>query len=963
MSLIPISLSRSFRQPVRWQTGVARDAVRCLQAGQQLHGYTVTKVVEIPELFTTSILLQHDKTGAQHLHMARDDDNNAFSVSFRTTPLDNTGVPHILEHTALCGSRKYPVRDPFMKMLSRSLATFMNAFTASDWTMYPFCSQHRQDYNNLLSVYLDAVFYPQLRQTDFKQEGWRLEHENLQDPSTPLVFKGVVYNEMKGVFSNSQHLFSESVQNKLMPNHTYGVISGGDPAYIPDLSWEKLKEFHASHYHPSNARFYTYGNFPLEEHLSYINSNYLENFQQIPVNTKVPKEKRWTKPRSDHITCQPDPMAPDPDKNTTVAVNFLLSEITDPFEAVTLSIIGTLLVDGETAPFYQSLLIPQIGSSYSPVIGYQGYTYEASFHVGLQGVHPHDVDKVKAIVDSTLDKVIEEGFEQERIDALLHKIELSLKHQTGNFGLHLIVSTASPWNHDGDPTDSLQVNKMVERFKHELNNNPKFLQEKVKQYFKENPHRLTLTMGPDKDFEAKLKKAEQAKLASFTNKLSDEEKNMLHKEGLELLELQMAREDVSCLPTLKVYDMESSVKPEPTNTVSTAGLPLQVCIQPTNEVVYLRMISNMAAVPMELKPYVPLFCEVITKVGAGPYDYKTTLPTDGAVHGWGMNVDTILHHITRNLMPSKQVRFGGVDRRQLITNGRRRLWPAVFQTEDMLLGMTILQKTCSPRSKIEGGSLIGMKGKSQVYGNLESGGSDEEDIAQRQGSHKVIQHFQEIRGHLLNKKQLRDGARRSQSDNIITKDEAFSPASSNTQYELPFSVNYMSKSLQTVPYSQPEHASLKVLSKILSRKYLHREIREKGGAYGGGAVCGNGVFSFFSYRDPNSLQTLEVFDKAVEWSAEGGFTDEDIDEAKLSVFQESDKPVPPGQMGITHFLSGVTDFMRQEQRDRLFAVNRENIVDVTSRFLLPGKSPCSTSFIGPSNEAVSQDDKWTVIKE
>ncbi|XP_069502662.1 presequence protease, mitochondrial-like [Ambystoma mexicanum] len=182
------------------------------------------------------------------------DSHSAAGVQFRTTPLDNTGVPHILEHTVLCGSEKYPCRDPFFKMLNRSLSTFMNAFTASDFTLYPFSTQNPKDFHNLLSVYLDAVFFPCLRELDFWQEGWRLEHDNPKDPNSPLVFKGVVFNEMKGAFTDNERVFAQHLQNRLLPGHTYSVVSGGDPVNIPDLTWEQLKQFHATHYHPSNAR-------------------------------------------------------------------------------------------------------------------------------------------------------------------------------------------------------------------------------------------------------------------------------------------------------------------------------------------------------------------------------------------------------------------------------------------------------------------------------------------------------------------------------------------------------------------------------------------------------------------------------------------------------------------------------------------------------------------------------------
>ncbi|KAJ9584248.1 hypothetical protein L9F63_021410 [Diploptera punctata] len=238
-----------------------------LKEGQEVEGFVVQQISEVPEFRLFVYRLFHSDTGAQYIHIHRDDSNNAFSIGFRTTPNDSTGLPHILEHTTLCGSQSYPCRDPFFKMLNRSLATFMNAMTGPDYTMYPFATQNSQDYNNLMSVYLDAVLRPQLRESDFRQEGWRLEHEDLNDPKSPIIIKGVVFNEMKGVFSENQSLFEQQLLNNILPSHTYGFVSGGDPLVIPNLTYQDLKAFHTKYYSPGNSRIYSYGNFPLIEHL------------------------------------------------------------------------------------------------------------------------------------------------------------------------------------------------------------------------------------------------------------------------------------------------------------------------------------------------------------------------------------------------------------------------------------------------------------------------------------------------------------------------------------------------------------------------------------------------------------------------------------------------------------------------------------------------------------------------
>uniref|UniRef100_A0A8D0GC63 Presequence protease, mitochondrial n=1 Tax=Sphenodon punctatus TaxID=8508 RepID=A0A8D0GC63_SPHPU len=607
----------------RWKSSSTSDRALQYKIGEQIHGFTVNQVTAVPELFLTAVKLSHDATGAKYLHVAREDSNNLFSVQFRTTPMDSTGVPHILEHTVLCGSQKYPCRDPFFKMLNRSLSTFMNAFTASDYTLYPFSTQNPKDFQNLLSVYLDAAFFPCLRQLDFWQEGWRLEHENPTDPQTPLVFKGIVFNEMKGAFTDNERVFSQHLQNKILPDHTYAVISGGDPLSIPDLTWDQLKGFHATHYHPSNARFFTYGNFPLEQHLKQIHEEALRKFQRIEPNTAVPTQQLWDKPREHHVTCGSDSFATDPKKQTTISVGFLLTDITDHFETFTLNLLSSLLVGGPNSPFYKALIEANLGTNFSPDVGFNGCTRETYFSVGLQGIAEGEIDTVKQIIAKTIDKVIEEGFEEDKIEALLHKIEIQLKHQSTSFGLALTSYIASCWNHDGDPVEILKIADQVTQFRKCLKENPKFLQEKVKQYFKDNPHRLTLAMSPDQAYYEKKAKMEVEKLKEKISALSDEEKKETYDKGLELIALKSKPQDTSCLPALKISDIEPRISfTELDISLSAEEVPIQYCAQPTNGMVYFRVVSSLNTLPEELKPYVPLFCNIITKMGCGALNYR-----------------------------------------------------------------------------------------------------------------------------------------------------------------------------------------------------------------------------------------------------------------------------------------------------------------------------------------------------
>ncbi|KAK2188953.1 hypothetical protein NP493_119g07062 [Ridgeia piscesae] len=994
---------RVTRQSVRWKTTAVERAVKYKQ-GQQLHGYTVQEVAPVPELYLTAVMLTHDNTRAQHLHIAREDANNVFGVAFRTTPMDDTGVPHILEHTSLCGSERFPVRDPFFKMLNRSLSTFMNAFTASDWTMYPFSSQNKQDFENLLSVYLDAAFFPRLRETDFRQEGWRLEHENLQDANSPIQFKGIVFNEMKGVFSNSQNLFAQKAQNLLCPSHTYSVVSGGDPIAIPDLSWQQLRDFHKSHYHPSNSRFYTYGNFELERHLELINEHALKKFSRIEVDTSVPLEKHWHQPREAVISCNPDPLAPDPSKQTTVAVCFLLGDITDTFESFTLSILGSLLVSGEKSPFYQSLLEANIGSDFSPVLGYEGDTKEASFSVGLQGIREEDEARVRQIISDTIDSVIEKGFEAERVDAILHKIELGLKHQSTQFGLHLGVSLLPVWTHDGSPTTALQVNTHVEHFKEALANNPKFLQDKVKQYFKDNQHRLTLTMKPDEEFEMKRQKMEEKKLAEILGALSEQDRSSIYEKGLELAEIQSKTEDLSCLPTLKVSDIERESEATELSTVYTGGVPVQLCVQPTNRVTYFRAVSDMGSLPAHLEPFVPLFCNVVTKMGAGSMDYKDLSERIDLTTG-GLNVSThVMDHHTDEHLYEKAIAFSSycLDRN---VDKMFELWTEIFNRLDLSdigrLTTLVMMGAAELAGSLAGAghmyvmahSASSLTTSAQVKETM-SGITQVtlmKSVAEMKDLTAVVQHLKDIAGHLLTAQHLRcclnatpdaiESATKMTEKFISSlpspvsqppdqnnmsrymKDSTFKPSPHETHFQLPFQVNYVARSVKTVPFTHADFASLRILGRLMTAKYLHREIREKGGAYGGGA-SGNspGVLSFYSYRDPNSMKTLEAFDGAVDWAVNGSFTQADIDEAKLSIFSQVDMPVPPGEKGLRKFLFDIDDAMRQRHREQLFAVSRDDLVNVAQQYLLKENRLSSVTLLGPENPA-TQSKEWDLKKQ
>uniref|UniRef100_A0A672NXF1 Pitrilysin metalloproteinase 1 n=1 Tax=Sinocyclocheilus grahami TaxID=75366 RepID=A0A672NXF1_SINGR len=821
---------------------------RALQytVGQKIHGFTVKEVTAVPDLFLTSVKLSHDATGAQYLHAARDDSNNLFSVQFRTTPMDSTGVPHILEHTVLCGSQRFPCRDPFFKMLNRSLSTFMNAFTASDYTMYPFSTQNAKDFQNLLSVYLDAVFFPCLRELDFWQEGWRLEHKTPTDPSSLLMFKGVVFNEMKGEFSDNERLYAQHLQNKLLPDHTYAVVSGGEPLAIPDLTWEQLKHFHATHYHPSNARFFTYGDLPLEQHLQQIEEEALSKFERAEPNTAVPPQKHWDKPRVDHVTCMPDALAPDPVKQNTLCMSYLL---------------------GET------------------------------------------------------------GFEEEQIGALLHKIEIQMKHQSTSFGLALASYIASCWNHDGDPVQLLKISENVSRFRQCLKENPRYLQDKVQHYFKDNTHRLTLTMSPDERFLEKQAEAEEQKLQQKIQNLSHAD----HKDIYEKV--------LFCFRWFHVVVVASGLQ---LLAVQSTTIYAFVFI-----LVFQGIILSSSCLDRNLPDMFQLWSDIFNSPHFDDEQRLRVLVMMSAQElSNGISYSGHMYAMTsaaRTLAPTADLQetFGGMDQVKFmkriaemtdlasVLRKLPRIKRHLLNPENMRCAVNATpQKMSDAAGEVE-----------RFMGNI---------AANRKERKPVRPTVVEVRP-------------ASSASRKLISEPHFKPCQMKTYFQLPFNVNFVSECVRTVPFSHADYASLCILARMMTTKFLHGEIREKGGAYEGGATMGGGgLFSFYSDRDPNSTQTLSAFRGGVEWARAGKFTQQDIDEAKLSVFSAVDAPVAPSDKGLGHFLNGITDEIKQRYRERLFAVTDKNLIDVAGRYLGVGQQTCGVAILGPENESIRKDPSWVV---
>lgn len=952
------------------------------KVGDIIHGYKIEKIDFIKELNIKPYYLRHENTGAEHLHVHKHgDSNNVFSVSLRTTPKSSTGVAHILEHLALCGSKRYAVRDPFFKMTTRSLATFMNAMTGPDFTVYPFSTQNRKDFENLLNIYVDAVFFPRLRPVDFRQEGWRLEHEKPDKKDTPIVLRGVVYNEMKGVFSSSASTYARQLLNNLFPDTTYKYESGGDPQEIPDLTHKELKKFHQLHYHPSNAKFFTYGDIPLDHHLKLINEMVMTKFSensQAREQSIVTEQEPWNKSRTVDIKCSFDPMSASKEKQTTTSISYMLPTTNTNYdEMFSLQLLSTLLMDGPNSPFYKNLIESGLGADYSPSSGFANYTKQPYFSIGLQNIRHEDTAKVHEIIERTFKEAAEAGFPQERIDAILHNIELSLKHVRGNFGLRLIMNLESAWNHEGDVIDYLKVNKYVERFKESLASDKDFWKKLVNTHFLSNHHKLFLNMSPDESFEDRRKEHENNLLEKKISELSDVDKQTVLYEGMELMKIQNSKDDPSILPCLepsKDISRELNYRTD-LKFDDHKGISIQLCEQPTNEVVYFRALSDFGDKLQNsgLIDYLPLFCDVATRLGAGSYnrhefDQKMQLTTGGL--GVSVLINPSLDEFDKF---KNEILIGSHCLRRNVAN-MFELWKHVFhrihfqENKEFLFQLVKASAAELAEGISHSGQMYAIKRASSSLGNISA--LDErlsgltlvarmKDIEGKESIDSITSKLQSIAQIVLNPSNMRCainaepdsmGLVGEELKKFIDDAQKSFGGSSNSDWKFPeedyektkvddikfpFSTHFVAKSLVTVPKLHRDFPKLVIMSKLISSKYLLREVREKGGAYGTGAnLSASGILSFFSFRDPNTDKTMAIFDRSTEWIADGSeYNDKDIEESKLGVFQAVDKPIEPGKRGLGFFTNGESDDIRQQYRERLLEVTKDDVKAVAKRYL------------------------------
>jgi Zn-dependent M16 (insulinase) family peptidase len=937
-------------------------------------GYTILRKERLDRL-GSYLELEHERTGARHLHVECPDDNNSFAVFFPTVPKDSTGVAHILEHVVLAGSHKFPVRDPFFSMTRRSLATFMNAFTSADWTMYPFSTRNKKDFNNLLEVYLDATFFPRLDEDSFKQEGIRFEFEDPADPNSGLRYKGVVYNEMKGALAGPQAAVQKIVGEALFRGLTYAHISGGDPEHIPDLTWAQLRKFHAVHYHPSNAYFYTYGDQNLEETLAAIEENALKNFNRIEVDTSIPDVKRYKKPVK---ATEPYPATKGEDntRKAQALVAWVTVHTGDSFQLLAMKVLAEVLLGNAASPLRKALIDSKLGTAMADGSGLQDDYRETVFGAGLKDIALEDAEKVERVVLDTLERVAKDGVDQTQVDAAIHHLEFE-KRERSNAGfpysLKVLFTALAPYYYGGDPYDALNFDSDLARLERDRKEG-RFFENLIQAELLDNTHRGLLTVVPDTELEEQKRKRELERLAKIEASLTEADKARIVAEALRLKQEQDAKQDLSTLPTLELTDIPMKFEDVPSRDATLGAARVEFFPQPTNGVTYIDIRSDFSALTPDEKDLLPLFGRVLTQAGAAGQDYveiaKRIASYTGGV-GAAAQVQPLAARedylqsfmvsgkaLDRNAKPfidlltdltaHLEIETGRL--KEIIAETATRLESSLanlgFQFA-ILLAQSKLNSEGAMNDRLQG---IGMLHVMRNLAKLDDTGlrdlvtkldairnklfrSDSIDVVVTCEDSMV----ETLKAHLTDfvsaLPRPQDGAA---GKGVAVKPPPLDPVREARTAPLPVAFNV--RTFKTVRYQHPDAPVLLVLANYVRDTFLHKELREKGGAYGAYAQANTGGGNFYlgSYRDPNVIRTYDTYDRAVRWVIDSDIDAEALKEAILGACGDVDPLESPDIKGRREAINRLTGFTRAERekfKQRLLNTTASDLQRVAKSYL------------------------------
>lgn len=917
--------------------------------------YELIQQEEIQDVHAKGYLLKHKKSGARVMLLANDDENKVFNIAFRTPPANSTGVAHIIEHTVLCGSEKFPLKDPFVELVKGSLNTFLNAMTYPDKTMFPVASCNDADFQNLMDVYLDAVFHPNIYKNEkiFQQEGW---HYHLEQESDPLTYNGVVYNEMKGAFSSADEVLNREVFNTLFPDTAYGVESGGDPKVIPSLSYEEFLDFHRKYYHPSNSYIYLYGNMDMKEKLDWLDREYLSKFDAIEVDSRIQLQKPFEETK-DVTLSYPILEHEEEADNTYLSYNMVAGTTLDVKLNVAFSVLEYALLDAPGAPVKQALLDAQIGKDVEG--SYEDGILQPYFQIVAKNANASDKERFLNVIHDTLQKIVDKGIDKKAVLAGINYFEFRFReadYASYPKGLMYGIDVFDSWLYDDEkPWMHLKQLAVFEELKKEVEHG--YYEVLIQRYLLDNPHSSIVTLVPKKGLAEKEEQETAEKLAAYKATLSREELQKLIKQTKALEEFQEAEdseEAKQCIPLLKRSDISrDSVRlyNEEHRQGDTVLLHHNLF---TNGIAYVDLLFDTKQVPDELVSYMGILKSVLGLVSTEHYTYSELFneinANTGGIH-CGLQVFqkpaenkdcTRMFGIRMKcLYPKLDFAFEMVKEilttsklddekrlREILSSLKSRLQQAIpgaghssavmrassyFSAasyfQEQIAGITFyqlvedLEKNFTQRKadlicKLK--TLLTYIFRSENL--LVSSTSDQkgyEGMEQRVADLKTCLHTEDVETGKITYR-------------LEQKNEAFKTAGQ---------VQYVAACGNFRKAGYDYTGSLRILKTILSYDYLWMNLRVKGGAYG--CMCGfkrTGDAYLVSYRDPNLAKTLQTYEGCAEYLKNFTCSDRDMTKYIIGTISELDTPLNPsakGNLSLNCYFSGMTESDFQKERDEI----------------------------------------------
>ena len=937
-----------------------------LNAGDELHGFKVMRVNTFPALRVTAYEIEHNVTGAKVLHLHSFDRENLYAIGFRTPPYDSTGLPHILEHSVLAGSEKYPLKDVFKELMRSTLQTFINAFTYPDKTIYPVASQIKTDFFNLARVYTDLVLHPRMLRETFLQEGHHLEFSTPDDLSSDLIISGIVYNEMKGSYSSADSLMYKALQENVFPDSVYAFDSGGDPDVIPSLTYENFCEFHRTYYSPSNARIFIYGDISSTEHLEFL-AEMLAGFHRVDINSSIKSQKSFSEPRVIR-GFYPIGKEESLENKTMVNIAWMMSENTDHDTSLFLEIISSLLVGSAASPLRKALIDSGLGEDLTPVSGIEADIKQLMFCVGLRNAKSSNAQKIEQLIFDTLKNIVAEGYDAKLIEGVLHQVEFHGKEIVRSsypYGISLMGGVFQTWLYDGDPLVGLDFPKAIEMIRKRWNEDPQIFQKMTKQWFLDNPHRVVSIMEPDVEFNEKKENKYKEKMAHLKSSLTKDELAQINTQAKALRDFQSQQdlpEAVATIPKLRKEDIPRSIETIPSQKLIIEEVPVLEHDLFTNGIAYVDLAFDVANIPEELQPYLPLMGKIITGMGAAGWTYEEmakrialnmggfgySLTTGFNAHGdscWQKMIFSF-KSLYRNLPEAINIISDIIYSGDLSNENRMR--DLISERKNNL------QSAIVPSGHIFAKMAAGAALTLPAYRDEQWHGRTQFKFVQTTSNHfpaskqALIVKLEELRTILFSKNnlvinitaeargldivkklvlQLLDNM--TSSSTSATK-EQYIPNSVFAGISIPTQVSYVAYVLKTPPYTDPASPLLMISAKELSNNYLYKHIRVQGGAYGGMSSFdpSTGLFSFLSYRDPHIAETLQVFKDAQKVYSRNEISSSEMEKAIISTIGMIDKPSDPASRGYTalmrHF-AGIEDEMRQKFRDNILSATPKKL--------------------------------------